>query len=210
MIFYNLAEFAFEHLRDSRRILAPVAGPFFFSNCFWQHDRTFTSILLALLLPSRSHCFFFDTTNRYEVFLARPKSHSLRTETKCRKLSPEGFCEIPPQKQSWGRQPPMKDKGKIGLDREELARGETTLWMKWYYLNIYFTHAESQVQLVFIVFELFSVDRRSQSENYTAVWSKIICFVLFEMNCISVAGVWFTTLSGVCVSLSRQVSDYRR
>ena len=61
--------------------------------------------------------------------------------------------------------------------------------MKWYYLNIYFTHAESQVQLVFIVFELFSVDRRSQSENYTVVWAKIICFVLFEMNCISVAGV---------------------
>ena len=61
MIFYNLAEFAFEHLRDSRRILAPVAGPFFFSNCFWQHDRTFTSILLALLLPS---FFFFFLHNK--------------------------------------------------------------------------------------------------------------------------------------------------
>ena len=55
------------------------------SNCFSQHDRTVTSI--------------FDTINQYEVFLARPKSHNLRTETKCRKLSPEGFCEIPPQKQ---------------------------------------------------------------------------------------------------------------
>ena len=63
----------------------------------------------------------------------------------------------------------MKDKGKIGLDREELARGETTLWMKWYYLNIYFTHAQSQVQLVFIIFELFSVDRRNQLEDYTVV-----------------------------------------
>ena len=49
---------------------------------------------------SSSSFFFFDTTNRYEVFLARPKSHNLRTETKCRKLPPEGFCEIPPQKQS--------------------------------------------------------------------------------------------------------------
>ena len=35
MIFYNLAEFAFEHLRDSRRILAPLAKSFFFSNCFF-------------------------------------------------------------------------------------------------------------------------------------------------------------------------------
>ena len=62
----------------------------------------------------------------------------------------------------------MKDKGKIGLDREELARGETTLWMKSYYLNIYFTHAQCQVQLVFIIFELFSVDRRNQLENYNS------------------------------------------
>ena len=140
--------------------------------------------------------FFFDTTNRYEVFLAPPKLHNLRTETKCRKLSPEGLCVIPPQKQSWGRQPPMKDKGKIGLDREELARGETTLWMKLYYLNIYF-------QLVFIIFELFSVNRRNQVENYTVVWAKIISFVLFEINCISVAGAWFTALSGVLFSLSK-------
>ena len=29
MIFYNSAEFAFEHLRDSRRILAPFAKYFF-------------------------------------------------------------------------------------------------------------------------------------------------------------------------------------
>ena len=71
--------------------------------------------------------FFLDTTNRYEVFLAPSKSHNLRTETKCRKLSPEGFCVIPPQKQGCRRQPSMKDKGKIRLDREELARGETTL-----------------------------------------------------------------------------------
>ena len=60
--------------------------------------------------------------------------------------------------------------------------------MKWYYLNIYFTHAQCQVQLVFIIFELFSVDRRNQLENYTVVWAKIISFVLFEINCISVAG----------------------
>ena len=98
--FYNLSEFAFEHLRNSRRTSAPLKS-LFFSNCFSQHDCTVTSILLALLLPPCSHCFFFfDTTNWYEVFLACPKSHNLRTETKCCKLSPEGFCEIPPQKQS--------------------------------------------------------------------------------------------------------------
>ena len=28
--FYNLSEFAFEHLRDSRRTLAPLAKSFFF------------------------------------------------------------------------------------------------------------------------------------------------------------------------------------
>ena len=32
-VFYNLVEFAFEYLRDSRRILAPLAK-FFFSNYF--------------------------------------------------------------------------------------------------------------------------------------------------------------------------------
>ena len=167
MIFYSLAEFAFEHLRDSRRILAPLAKSFFSQVVFRN---------MIVLLPRSCSCscsrraptFFFDTANRYEVFFARPKSHNLRTETKCLKLSPEGFCEILPKKQSWGRRPTMKDKGKIGLDREELARGETTLWMKWYYLNIYFTHAQSQVQLVFIIFELFSVDRRNQLENYNS------------------------------------------
>ena len=128
--------------------------------------------------------FFFLTQQiGTRFFIVRPKSHNLRTETKWRKLSPEGFCEIPPQKQNCGRQPRMKDKGKIGLDREELARGETTLWMKSYYLNIYFTRAQSQVQLVFIIFELFSVNRRNQLENYTVVWAKIISFVLFEINC---------------------------
>ena len=40
--------------------------------------------------------------------------------------------------------------------------------MKWYYLNIYFTHAQCQFQLVFIIFELFSVDRRNQLENYNS------------------------------------------
>ena len=136
--FYNLSEFAFEHLRDSRRTLAPLAKSFFF-------QIVFRNMIVPLPRSCSSSCsrraptvfffffFFFDTTNRYEVFLGRPKSHNLRTETKCRKLSPEGFCEIPLQKQSWGRQPPMKDKGKIGLDREELVRGETTLWMKSYY-----------------------------------------------------------------------------
>ena len=47
-----------------------------------------------------------------------------------------------------------KDKGDIGLDREGLARGGISLRMKWYYLNIYFTYAQSaqsQVQLVLIV-----------------------------------------------------------
>ena len=68
------------------RALAPVVLTLFF--CF---------VLFCLFV-----CLFvfFDTTNRYEVFLTRPKSHNLRTETKCLKLSPEGFCEIPPQKQS--------------------------------------------------------------------------------------------------------------
>ena len=60
--------------------------------------------------------------------------------------------------------------------------------MKWYYLIIYFKHAHSQVQLVFIIFELFSLDRRNQLENYTVVWAKIISFALFEINCISVDG----------------------
>ena len=36
------------------------------------------------------------------------------------------------------------------------------------YLNIYFTHVQCQVQLVFIIFELFSVDRRNQLENYNS------------------------------------------
>ena len=58
-----------------------------------------------------------------------------------------------------------KDKGDIGLDREEQARGGTSLWMKWYYLNIYFTYAQSQVQLVLIVFERFSSVRWNQWEN---------------------------------------------
>ena len=53
-----------------------------------------------------------------------------------------------------------KDKGDIGLDREELACGG-----KWYYLNIYFTYAQSQVQLVLIVFERFSSVRWNQWEN---------------------------------------------
>ena len=209
--FYNLAEYAFEHLRNSRRILAPLAKSFFsqivFRNmivplprsCSSSCSRRTPTVFLLLFV-----CLLFFWHNKwYEVFLAPSKSHNLRTETKCRKLSPEGFCVITPQKQSWGRQPPMKDKGKIGLDREELACGETTLWMKSYYLNIYF-------QLVFIIFELFSVNRRNQVENYTVVWAKIISFVLFEINCISVAGAWFTALYGVFVSLSGQVSDYRR
>ena len=103
--FYNLSEFAFEHLRDSRRTSAPLAKSFFFQTVFRN---------MIVPLPrscSRScsrraptvfffFCFVSDKTNRYEVFLARPKSHNLRTETKSRKLSPEGFCEIPPQKQS--------------------------------------------------------------------------------------------------------------
>ena len=104
--FYNLSEFAFEHLSDSRRTSAPLAKSFFFQTVF-------RNMIVPLPRSSSRSCsrraptvsflffsFFFDTTNRYEVFLARPKSHNLRTETKCRKLSPEGFCEIPPQKQS--------------------------------------------------------------------------------------------------------------
>ena len=54
------------------------------------------------ILNEIRHIFFFDTTNlykplpRFAVFLARPKSPDLRTETKCPKLLPEAFCEIPP------------------------------------------------------------------------------------------------------------------
>ena len=58
-----------------------------------------------------------------------------------------------------------KEKGDIGLDQEELARGGTTLWMKWYYLNIYFTYAQFHVQLVLIAFEPISLDKWSQWEN---------------------------------------------
>lgn len=96
MIFYNLAEFAFEYLRDSRRILAPLAKSFL-------SQIVFRNMIAPLPRSCSRSCsrraptiFFFDTTNRYEVFLARPKSHNLRTETKCRKLLPEAFCEIPP------------------------------------------------------------------------------------------------------------------
>ena len=83
--------------------------------------------------------------------------------------------------------------------------------MKSYYLNIYFTHAQSQVQLVFIIFELFSVNRRNELENYTVVWAKIISFVLFEVNCNSAR--WpGPDLQLFLGSLSHYVgkSDYRR
>ena len=74
--FYNLSEFAFEHLRDSRRTLAPLAKSYFFSNCFSQHDRTVTSILLALLLPSCSPValFFFLTQQIGMKFFLRVRS----------------------------------------------------------------------------------------------------------------------------------------
>ena len=55
-----------------------------------------------------------------------------------------------------------KDKGDIGLDRKGLALVGTSLLMRWYCLNIYFTYAQSaqsQVQLVLIVFQRFSFDR---------------------------------------------------
>ena len=58
-----------------------------------------------------------------------------------------------------------KDKGDIRLEREELAPGGTSLWMKWYYPNISFTYVESQVQLGLVVFERFSVERWNQWEN---------------------------------------------
>ena len=129
MIFYNLAEFAFEHLRDSRRILAPLAKSFFLKLFFATWSYRYLDLARALAPVALPLFFFFDTTNRYEVFFARPKSHNLRTETKCLKLSPEGFCEIPQKKQSWGRQPPMKDKGKIGLGWEK-----TSAWWD-YFVN---------------------------------------------------------------------------
>ena len=47
-------------------------------------------------------------------------------------------------------------------------------------------HPRSNSFLSFL--ELFSVNRRNQLENYTVAWAKIISFVLFEINCISVAG----------------------
>ena len=167
MIFYNLAEFAFEHLRDSRRILAPLL--FSFPNWFAQHDRTVTSILLALLLPSCSHWVFFFWHNKLVGgFFVRPKSHNLCTETKCLKLSPEGFCEIPPQKQSWGRQPPMNDKGKIGLGQEK-----TSAWWDYFVNEVVlpehlFHTCTMPGPTRFYHFELFSVDRRNQLENYNS------------------------------------------
>ena len=116
MIFYNLAEFAFEHLRDSRRILAPLEKSFFLKLFFatWSYRyldlaRALATVLLPLCL---FFVLFFWHNKLVGGFFVLPKSHNLRRETKCLKLSPEGFCEIPPQKQSWGRQPPMKDKGK--------------------------------------------------------------------------------------------------
>ena len=176
---------------------------FFFSNCSSQHDRTVTSIFLALLLPSCSHCFFsflflfFDTTNRYEVFLARPKSHNLRTENK--------MSQIIAWRVLWdsATKTELRTAATDERQRKNWTRPRrTSAWWDYFVnevvlLNIYFTQAQSQVQLVFIIFELFSVNRRNQLENYTVVWAKIISSVLFEINCISVAGAWFfASLSG--------------
>ena len=183
----------------------------FFSNyfCFLQHDRTVTLVLLLLLLvlPSYSRQIFtppLPTTVRGFYFASEvalsPHENNM-SQIFAWSVLRDQFCHNNKE------QPLTKDKGDIGLDWEEQACGGTTLWMKWYYLNISFTHAQCQVQLVFIVFQLFSVDRRNKLESYTVMWAKMICFVLFEMNCISVAaGAWVTPLSGVFVSLSRQVS----
>ena len=75
-----------------------------------------------LPLPHLFLTLFFDA-----VFLARPKLRDLRTETKCRKLMLGAFCEIPHSNKELMKESHTKDKGDIGLDREELARGGTSL-----------------------------------------------------------------------------------
>ena len=131
---YNLSEFAFEHLRDSRRTLAPLAKSFFFSNCFSQHDRTVTSILLALLHSSCSHCFFFFfffflTKQIGTKFFLRVRSRIIcARKQNVANYRLKGFVRFRHKNRAEEGSPaPMKDKGKIGLDREELARGDTTL-----------------------------------------------------------------------------------
>ena len=68
--FYNLSEFAFEHLRDSRRILAPVARSFFFflklflatwSYLYLDLARALTPVVLTLVfvLFFFVFCFFW-------------------------------------------------------------------------------------------------------------------------------------------------------
>ena len=60
--FYNLAEFAFEYFRDSRRILAPLAKLLFFSQIvFLQHDRTaeYVGLARACAPVALSQMFFF-------------------------------------------------------------------------------------------------------------------------------------------------------
>ena len=76
----------------------------FSQSCFLQHDHTVTSVFCALVIPSRSHAFFFLLP--WQIFT-----------------------------------------------------------VKWYYLNISSTHGQSELQLIFIVFERFNVDRRNHLEN---------------------------------------------
>ena len=173
MIFYNLAEFAFEYLRNSQRILAPLAKSFFLKSFFATWSYCYLDLARALAPVVLPLSLFFWHNKSVRCF-------SFRAE--------EG-------------QPPMKDKGNIALDREELARGETTLWMKLYYLNIYFTQTQSQVQLVFIIFKLFSVNRRNQLENHTVVWAKII-LALFCLRLTALCRV-FTGKVYYCYCLPR-------
>ena len=127
MIFYNLAEFAFEYLRDSRRILAPLAKSFFsqivFRNMIAPLPRS-----CSRSCSRRAPTVFFLTQQIGTRFFLRVRSRIISA----RKQNVANYClkrfvRFRHKNRAEEGQLPMKDKGNIGLDQEELARGKTTL-----------------------------------------------------------------------------------
>lgn len=73
-----------------------------------------------------------------------------------------------------------KDKRDCGLDQEELVRGGTTLWIKWYYLRL-LSHMHKPRSLLFSLF-LTILAWTGENDVKTIVWAKIFCFVFFKMK----------------------------